>query len=63
MFTNTMNDMSSIMTTMDAQRGLSFTVQYGDDSETSGIAYGNTRIRVDAGEDWSSGSQVEIRPD
>ena len=59
MFTNAPNDEASIMTTSDARRGLSFSVEY-DNTDTSSIGYSTTNIVIDAGDEWNSGQEIGI---
>ena len=58
-FNNSPDDKSSLKTTSNAQRGLSFSVEY-DNSATSGIGYSTTNIVIDAGDEWSSGEEIGI---
>ena len=59
MFNNAPNDEASIMTTSDAQRGLSFSIEY-DNTDTSSIGYSTTNIVIDAGDEWNSGQEIGI---
>ena len=58
-FNNAPNDEASIMTTSDAQRGLSFSIEY-DNTDTSSIGYSTTNIVIDAGDEWNSGQEIGI---
>ena len=50
-FTNFSDDIPNLKTTSDAQRGLSFSVEY-DNRVTSGVEYSTTNIVIDAGDEW-----------
>ena len=59
-FTNVnSDDVPSLKTTSNAQRGLSFTIEY-DDTVTSGVGYSTTNIVIDAGDEWGSGEEISI---
>ena len=59
-FTNVVSDDTpNIRTVDDAQRGLSFSVEY-DNTTTSGIGYSTTTITIDAGAQWNSGQEIGI---
>ena len=48
-FNNAPDGTSNVQTESNAQRGLSFSVSYGDDSASSGIGFSTTDIVIDAG--------------
>ncbi len=58
-FTNVSDDTPNLKTTSDAQRGLSFSVEY-DNTTTSAIGYTTTNIVIDEGDDWSSGEEIGV---
>ena len=58
-FNNAPDGEVNIETVSDAQRGLSFSVEY-DNSASSGIGYSTTDIVIDAGSEWSSGEEIGI---
>ena len=60
LFTNTNDaDEPNLRTSAEAQRGLSFSVEY-DNTSTSGIGYSTTNIVIDAGDEWNSGQEISI---
>ena len=59
MFNNAPDGDSNIKTTSDAQRGLSFSIEY-DNTDTSSIGYSTTNIVIDAGDEWNSGQEIGI---
>ena len=58
-FSNSPDDVSSIRTQSDAQRGVSFSIEY-DNTATSGVEYSTTNIVIDAGDEWNSGEEISI---
>ena len=58
-FSNSPDDVSSIRTQSDAQRGVSFSIEY-DNTTTSGVEYSTTNIVIDAGDEWNSGEEISI---
>ena len=59
-FTNTNDDAeANLRTTIDAQRGLSFSVTY-DNLASPGIGFSTTSITIDAGSDWNPGQEIGI---
>ncbi len=58
-FSNSPDDVSSIRTQSDAQRGVSFSIEY-DNTTTSGVEYSTTNIVIDAGDEWNSGEEIGI---
>ena len=58
-FINYDGGIPNLKTTSDAQRGLTFSVEY-DNIATSGIAYSTTDIVIDAGTEWNSGQEIGI---
>ena len=58
-FDNTANDVANLKTTANAQRGLSFELEY-DNGIEAGIGYSTTTITIDTGDDWKSGQEIGI---
>ena len=58
-FDNTANDKANLKTSADAQRGLSFELEY-DNGIEAGIGYSTTTITIDTGDDWKSGQEISI---
>ena len=59
-FTNSPGDTPNLDTVANASRGLSFTVDYGDESDTANIGFVTTTIVIDAGDDWNSGQTATV---
>ena len=58
-FDNTSDDVPSLQTMSNAQRGLNFSIEY-DNTETAGIGYSTTTIAIDDGGDWMSGQAATV---
>ena len=58
-FSNSPDDASNLKTQSDAQRGVSFSIEY-DNTTTSGVEYSTTNIVIDAGDEWNSGEEIGI---
>ena len=58
-FTNYDSGAPNLKTTSDAERDLTFSVEY-DNRATSGITFGTTNIVIDAGTEWNSGEEIGI---
>ena len=59
-FANTnADDDASLKTKANAQRGLSFSIEY-DNTMTAGIGFSTTTIVIDAGDEWNSGQNIGI---
>ena len=59
-FANSPGDTPNLDTVANASRGLSFTVDYGDESDTANIGFVTTTIVIDAGDDWNSGQTATV---
>ena len=53
------NDVPNLKTDADAQRGLSFELEY-DNGIEAGIGFTTTTITIDAGDDWRSGQEIAV---
>ena len=59
LFTNSPDDDANLKTTINAQRGLSFELEY-DNGVEGGIGFSTTTISIDAGDDWGSGEEISV---
>ena len=59
LFTNAPDDDSNLKVTANAQRSLSFELEY-DNGVEGGIGFSTTTITIDAGDGWKSGQEIAV---
>ena len=59
LFTTSPDDVSSLKVKADAQRGLSFELEY-DNGIEAGIGFSTTTITIDTGDGWKSGQEIAV---
>ena len=59
LFTNSPDDDASLKTKINAQRGLSFELEY-DNGVEGGIGFSTTTISIDTDGDWGSGEEISV---
>ena len=59
LFTNSPDDASNLKVKADAQRGLSFELEY-DNGIEAGIGFSTTTITIDTGDGWKSGQEIAV---
>ena len=59
LFTNSPDDAANLKVNANAQRGLSFELEY-DNGIEAGIGFSTTTITIDAGDGWKSGQEIAV---